>query len=82
VITPPRTIKNPAVTRRLGAMLLPLIQARAGQAGDGGPICVSPENVPRNIFRVLWPAGLCGRAGVVGLSVSMAGHLLSGVLGT
>ena len=22
-----------------------------------------PENVPRNIFRVLWPAGLCGRPG-------------------
>jgi transposase len=26
----------------------------------GVPARLVPENVPRNIFRVLWPAGLCG----------------------
>ena len=41
-----------------------------------------PEYVPRNIFRVLWPAGLCGRAGVGRLSVSNDRALVPGVLGT
>jgi hypothetical protein len=27
----------------------------------GVPARLVPENVPRNIFRVLWPAPLCGR---------------------
>jgi hypothetical protein len=26
----------------------------------GAPTYVLPENVPRNIFRVLWPTALCG----------------------
>jgi hypothetical protein len=27
----------------------------------GVPARLVPENVPRNIFRLLWPDGLCGR---------------------
>jgi transposase len=26
----------------------------------GAPARLIPENVPRNIFRFLWPAALCG----------------------
>jgi len=63
-------------TVRLAAALRPALAAR------GVPGSVYVDYVPRHIVQVLWPAGLCGRAGVVGLSVSMAGHLLSGVLGT
>jgi transposase len=28
---------------------------------DGVPARLVPENVPRNIFRLLWPGALCGR---------------------
>ncbi|MGH7752923.1 MAG: hypothetical protein ACREN5_08915 [Gemmatimonadales bacterium] len=33
----------------------------AFEALGGCPAIVVPENVPRNIFRVLWPTALCGR---------------------
>ena len=50
------------VRRRKGAdhTLAALKSIRAARP-DGAPIYVILENVPRNIFQVLWPGRLCGR---------------------
>jgi len=40
----------------------------------GVPARLVPENVPRNIFRVLWPAGLCGRWRPMQVIVGCTGH--------
>jgi len=39
----------------------------------GVPARLVPENVPRNIFRVLWPAPLCGRGSTTPVAVVVDG---------
>ena len=55
-------------TVRLAAALQPALAAR------GVPASVYVENVPRNISRVLWPAGLCGRWRPMQVIAGCTGH--------